>query len=141
MATALYPLMQKFIHDEWIKLESTQITPWAFLKTHFGKVCTDFQGRDIAGGGMEYQGSIVTYFRSGYIEPFLEDLICRGFLEARRLGEERRQSLEPILREMGGLLMGTVRKAYARMAEIDQRLRGNGYPSSVPRYDFGDERS
>jgi hypothetical protein len=134
MASPLFPLLQKFVEDEWVKLQARQITPWAFFNSHVGKICVDFHGAEIGSGGLEFSGSIRDRFWRGYIEPFLEDITCRAFEYARRVAAERHQRLAPALRETGGMLISLTRRAYSRMAEIDQRLRGKGNPESVPRY-------
>lgn len=48
MASALFPTMQRFVADEWIRLDSERITPWAFFNSHFGVICTDFETIDAA---------------------------------------------------------------------------------------------
>jgi hypothetical protein len=47
------------------------------------------------------------------------------------LTQEKSQDLKETLTEAEGLLVSYTRKTYQRMAEIDQRLRGKGYPKSV----------
>jgi len=123
--------MQRFVTDEWIRLDSERITPWAFFNSHFGEICTDFYGRPIASGGLEFEGSIRDRYWQRFIEPFLEDITCRELAEARKLALERNQDVVPVLEETAGLLISTTRKAFARMAGIDRRLRGRGYPESV----------
>ena len=44
----LSPVMEKFVRDEWTKLESSQITPWAFFNSGPPMRVKDFYGRDIS---------------------------------------------------------------------------------------------
>jgi hypothetical protein len=47
------------------------------------------------------------------------------------LTQEKSQDLKETLTEAEGLLVSYTRKTYQRMAEIDQRLRGKGYPKRM----------
>lgn len=140
MASALFPTMQRFVADEWIRLDSERITPWAFFDSHFGVICTDFYGKPIACGGLEFEGSIRNRYWQRFIEPFLEDVTCRALSEARKLALDRNQDVVPVLEETTGLLISTARKAFARMADIDRRLRGKGHPETVTLHNTDRER-
>ena len=48
------------------------------------------------------------------------------------IATERKVDLKILLPEVEGLLLSATRKVFDRMAEIDRRLRGNGFPESVP---------
>jgi mevalonate kinase len=64
-------------------------------------------------------------------EPFIEDITVKVIDEVVTLTQEKSQDLKETLTEAEGLLVSYTRKTYQRMAEIDQRLRGKGYPKSV----------
>jgi hypothetical protein len=138
VASPLFPLLQKIAQDEWIKLDQNQIAPWAFFNSGKFQI-TDFFGKVIASHGIEFSGSIRDLFWENYIEPFLEDIVDRSFTETLRLARDRSQLFPDPFEEMGGQLVSLARKAFTRMAGIDQRLRGNGYPESVPRYNPDNE--
>lgn len=132
MSSPLFGLINKFVGDEWVKLERQQITPWAFMTAGPPFRVTDFYGRTIAYQGVLFEGSPREVFWSRYIEPFLEDLVIRTIEETLRLASARRQNPRQALQESGSLLKSVTRRAFARMADIDRRLRGRGYPQNVP---------
>jgi hypothetical protein len=128
----LYPIVEKFVDDAWIRLNNEQITPWAFLNAGPAFTCKDFYGRTISYQGIAFDGSPRQVFWGRYIEPFLEDITDKVVVETLRLSVDKQQDATLALAETSGLLKSLVRRAYRRMAEIDRRLRGNGNPESVP---------
>ena len=139
MATPLYPTIEKLVADAWIKLEREQIAPWAFMSAGPRFQVTDFYGQTISYQGILFEGSPRQVFWGRYIEPFLEDLVRKVIDETIRMASEKKQDARLCLPEAAGLLKSVVRRAFARMAEIDRRLRGNGYPESVPLRDTAGE--
>jgi len=123
--------MSKLINDEWVRLDRDQITPWAFMTAGPPFRIKDFYGKQISYQGIGFDGSPSHVFWGRYIEPFLEDSVDRLVKETLKLCEEKHQSPQEPLAELGGLLKSLAHRAYGRMADIDQRLRGNGYPDSV----------
>lgn len=136
----LLPVLEKFIRDEWIVLERKQLTPWAFFNSGDKMTVQDFYGRQIGYSGVKFEGSPRLVFWSRYIEPFLEDLAFRSIDLALRLSAEKKIDVRAPLLETQGLLNSYVRKAYERMADIDRRLRGGGFPQSVPPRDTTNEQ-
>ena len=133
MTSPLYPIIAKFIEDEWVELERNQITPWAFLTAGPPFHCKDFYGKEIAYQGISFEGSPRNVFWGRYIEPFLEDIAERTIQETIRLAIEKGlNAIEP-LNEVSGLLKSVASRAYDRMAVIDQRLLGKGFPENEPR--------
>jgi hypothetical protein len=139
MTSSLYPILTKFIDDEWVKLERNQITPWAFLTAGPPFRCKDFYGKEIAYQGISFEGSPRNVFWGRYIEPFLEDIVERTVQETIRLATEKGQNAIEPLNEVSGLLKSLARQAYDRMAVIDQRLLGKGFPENVPRREVNAE--
>ncbi len=131
MATPLYPIIEKIVSDEWTKLDREKITPWAFMTAGPPFQVEDYFGKMISYQGIEFEGSPRDVFWGRYIEPFIEHIIDFVVNESLRLSEERNQNPKLVLPEVGGLLKSLVQNAYARMAEIDRRLRGKGYPQNV----------
>jgi hypothetical protein len=43
----IYPIVEKFVRDEYTKLDAAQITPWAFFHAGAFKV-NNFDGKPIA---------------------------------------------------------------------------------------------
>ena len=132
MATLLFPILEKAVDDIWIRLEREQITPWAFLTAGPPFHVKDFYGKSISYQGIEFEGSPRHVYWARYLEPFLEDATEKIVKETLVLAKEKRQDARPSLNEVAGLLKALTRRAYNRMADIDRRLIGKGYPESVP---------
>ena len=132
MTTPLYPTFKKRIEDAIELLLQNQVTPWAFLNSGKPFRVKKFDGREIAYEGRGFEGSPQEVFWARYIEPFLEDLAVREIDAAVSLARERDVDAKLLLLEVQGLLRNGSRRVFARMAEIDQRLIGNGYPQNVP---------
>ena len=141
MATPLYPIIEETVENAWIKLERDQITPWAFLTAGPKFEVTDYYGKTISYQGIHFEGSPRHVFWGRYIEPFLEDLVGKVVNETLRIASEKGQDVRPSLPEVAGLLKSVARRAFARMAEMDRRLCGAGYPQSVPLRDVSNEVS
>lgn len=132
MATPLYSLIEKLVEDSWVVLDREHITPWAFMTAGPLFKCTDFYGRQISYQGVEFEGSPQDVFWGRYIEPFLENIIEQVVTETLRLSEVKGQNPKLPLLEASSLLKLLIHRAYRRMADIDRRLRGKGYPERVP---------
>lgn len=131
-ASPLRPALERFLRDRFVKLEREQITPWAFLNSGATMSVTDYYGRKIAYRGVGFEGSPSRTFWSNYIEPFLEQIACEAIAYARNLSSEKRVDPRGSILAVHGLLLGHIRGAYDRMAGIDRRLRGRGFPEKVP---------
>lgn len=131
MPTPLYPTLEKFVDDAWIRLDREKITPWAFMTAGPQFKVTDFYGKTISYQNIEFEGSPRHVFWGRYIEPFIEDIVDIATKEALRLANEKHQDPKLVLAEAAGLLKSLARRAYRRMAEIDQRLRGKETPGNL----------
>jgi hypothetical protein len=133
MTTPLYPIFRKRVSDPVEQLIRQQVTPWSFLTA--GPPCRIklFDGRQIAYEGVEFDGSPRQVFWSRYIEPFLEDLYISEITAAVSIARKRGIDARLLLPELQGLLSAGFREVYARMADVDQRLRGKGFPDRVGR--------
>ncbi|MGA0610641.1 hypothetical protein [Caldimonas sp. KR1-144] len=89
-------------------------------------------GHFISYEGAGFEGSPRRVFWSRYIEPFLEDLVVREITAASKEARERHVDARQLLPEVQGLLLSGCSKVFQRMAQIDQRLLGKGYPATVP---------
>lgn len=139
MVTPLYPKIEKIVDDEWVRLDTEQITPWAFVTAGPKFQVADFYGRTIAYQGIVFEGSPRQVFWGRYIEPFLEDLAGKVINETIHLAAEKGQDARLCLPETAGLLKSVARRAFARMQEIDRRLVGKGNPQSAPLRDTASE--
>jgi hypothetical protein len=131
MSSPLYPLLETKVEDLWRRLDYSQISPWAFLAAGPLFRVADFHGRVISYQGIAFEGSPRQVFWGGYIEPFLEDLTEKIIKETLVLADERKQDAKIALSDASGLAKSVVRRAYGRMADIDRRLRGKGFPESL----------
>jgi hypothetical protein len=127
----IYPIVEKFVRDEYTKLDAAQITPWAFFHAGTFKV-NNFHGKPIAYNGLAFSGSPVLAFWNGYIEPFLEDIAFRAIDLTMSAAKDRGIGLRQPLLEVQGQLYSLCRSTFDRMANIDQRLRKAGVLDEVP---------
>lgn len=122
LSTPLLPHLEKFVSDEWQKIEREKIAPWTLMPIMMPFSVRDFHGRVISYEGIDFDGSPRHRFWGSYIEPFLEDLVGRCLEETKRFSESRHQSPRVALRAVAQLLKQSCRNAYRRMGEVDQRL-------------------
>jgi hypothetical protein len=132
MATPLFPTFRKRVDDAFEHLIKQQVTPWFFMKAGPPFRIKSFDGREIAYQGIGFDGSPREVFWSRYIEPFLEQLCISEIEAAISLAREKGVNARFLLPELQGLLSAGFRKVYGGMADVDRRLRGKGYPNSVP---------
>jgi hypothetical protein len=141
MATPLYPTFEQRVDDAVERILTKQVEPWAFFNAGPPMRVTRFDGRGIAYQGIEFEGSPREIFWSRYIEPFLEDLTVQEISAAVAAARERGVDAKLLLPELEGLLLSSCKKVFNRMAEIDQRLRGKGFPQSVRQRSIEDKYS
>jgi hypothetical protein len=128
----LWPILERFVREECEKLERNQITPWAFLNAGPPMKVKDYHGGEISYQGIGFEGSPRQVFWARYIEPFLEDITFRAVDFAVVMSAEKKVDSCKPLSEVQGLLVSYTSKIYSRMAEIDRRLLGRGFPEKVP---------
>jgi len=137
--TPLYEKTKQKIDDFYIDIDRNKLTPWAFLRTGKMQEIKDYYGRSIRYQGVEFEGSPRTVFWGNFIEPFLEHGII-DILE-QVSDEAIKSNLDPeiCVNEAVGFLYGCISSVYHRMSEIDQNLRGKGYPETVTRRDVSEK--
>lgn len=131
MATALFPIFEKRINDAVALLITKQVDPWIFLTSSGLRVKT-FSGGEISYSGVKFEGTPAQVFWSRYIEPFLEQIAEEMLGAAALESTQRGVDGKLLLKEVQGLLIPYFHSVYRRMADIDRRLRGGGYPENVP---------
>lgn len=129
MPTPLFPTFEKRIVDATEHLLHTQIDPWIFF--HRKLEVKKFDGSVISYQGIQFEGNPRQVFWSRYIEPFLEDMVVKELTASVLAAKKHGANTKELLSEINSLLISSVTKVFARMADIDQRLRGNGYPDQV----------
>lgn len=131
MTTPLYPTFRKRVDDAIEQLIKQQVTPWSFMTAGPPFRIKSFDGRQIAYQGIKFEGSPREVFWSRYIEPFLEQLCISEIEAAVLMAREKGVDARLLLPELQELLSSGFRKVYERMADVDRRLRGEGFPNSV----------
>jgi hypothetical protein len=77
--------------------------------------------------GLEYSGTMQDLFWKTF-DPCLENAARTVLDEVGKEYESR-----AAIKEAGWLLESMVREVYRKMTDVDQRMRGKGYPQSVSR--------
>jgi len=83
--------------------------------------------------GIEFEGSPKEVFWTALIQPYLKDLIARSYFETRTFCTANQIDPKLPLDETARHLSLGAQRLFSRMADIDRRLRGKGFPSSVDR--------
>jgi hypothetical protein len=138
--------MQPSPLNEIIKADVEEVTqallkntvePWIFFRSH-GVNIKKVDGRSIAISGVEYSGSAVTVFWEGFVDAYIKQR-SRELIESTRLKAVARNILvQNALQDCLVHLHSMIVEIFNRMAVIDQRLRGKGFPESVQKKDVQD---
>ena len=132
MTTPLYPTFKKRVHDAVDQLIKKQVTPWAFFNSGHPFRIQAFDNRPISYGSTGgFESAPHQVFWSRYIEPFLEDLCLTEIKAAIEMAQHRGVDGKLVLSELRDLLSAGCLRVYKRMADIDRRLRGRGFPDKV----------
>lgn len=129
--TPFYPKRKLSIADTYNRLERELFSPWAFF--HSGKpiIVTNCEGRKVQySGGLEFSGSPREVFWR-FFDPDIRKVIIEQIEQTMEDCEVISDLLETALDETRELLHEFVERVYERLADIDQALRGKGFPKSV----------
>lgn len=126
-----FSIIKQKLEREFRVLEGKQVTPWAFLNTGKPFRVEKFDGGFISYQGIKFAGSPRDVFWGSYIRLFLEDIVDRAFSDTRAFCIEHNIPRQIPLKEAGSQLQLGCSRIYNRMADIDQKLRGEGFPDSV----------
>jgi len=132
----LQPLIQHMISEEFKKLKDEKITPWVFFNTGKMPVITNFYGKSIHYQGVEFEGSPRLVFWDGFIEPFLKDIIVRSIQSVVNLSKENGVATEDVLLHAKRQLSSGIWSIYHEMQNIDQRIKGKGFPERANKRDI-----
>ncbi len=130
MLSPLFPKFEKRISVATDQILRHQVDPWLLMSQ--GLTVKHFDGRPISYGGIRFEGSPRQVFWSGYIEPYLENMVITELSVGTALANERGVDVRELIPEIQGLLKSAIAKVLARMADVDRRLRGGGFPDQVP---------
>lgn len=128
-----HDLIQEYVSGLFDHFIQHGIRPWAFFNAN--GISLDLpDGRKIRLSGMEFSGSTRTVFWEGFPKPYIQEITQKAFDWTRKLCQEQKLPPAIPLQETATFLENGLDRSLAKMVEIDQRLRGKGVPSSVPRY-------
>jgi hypothetical protein len=128
------PLWARFdqaIAAETNAIIAAQVSPWAHMQGRDGMSVQRFDGSTIAYSKVRYTESIQQVFWTRYIEPFLERMVLEHFRAIPVAAKEGGADPAEVVPEVEGMLVAACRKVYARMVDVDQRLRGDGFPDGI----------
>lgn len=130
--TPLYPRTKKRVGDLYHFLDREKVTAWLMQQ----KGITDVDGHEIAChlGVTAFEGSSERIFWH-FVDPFIKNGIIKILDETAKSTKEAGLDPNPFLEEAADLLELMIRKIYARMADIDRRLRTRGFPGKSPEKD------
>lgn len=135
--TDLYARTKARIDERADYLIREKIHSWLFMTPGSEVVVTLHNGRAFTYSDFEFEGTPRDVFWKNLIDPFLEEasqqVLDEVGKECRGNGVASRAALKEAGRSW--LLESMVRRVYREMVDVDQGLRGKGYPESVPKRD------
>ena len=134
VAQGIRAIMCDRIKSEFDRLITEQVDPWMFFNSK-GISVKKFNGKQISISGAAFSGSVPLVFWNDYIQPFIQDIIKRMIVETIEQAAKKDVPLSLVLESTKANLAGGIDAVFAKMQDIDQRLRGKGNPKSVSRYD------
>lgn len=126
-----FSFIKERLEREFEQLDKERITPWAFFRTEYGWKVMKFDGKEISCRSLEFEGTPRHIFWKAFAQPFLKDIVSRGFADTRSFCKEHGIDATQPMEKTAGELRHGVQRIFNRMVDIDQRLRGKGYPKTV----------
>jgi hypothetical protein len=136
---SLQPKINYNIDEEFSRLIDEKIAPWAFFNTGEMPQITNHHGKTIRYSGVKFEGSPNLVFWDSFIDPFMQSIIVEKIDWAIELANSTTIPAHNILEMIESRLKIKIQKTYLRMSEIDQRIRGEGFPKRVQRRDVSDK--
>jgi len=136
---SLRPKIDHNIDEQFSRLIDQKIAPWAFFNTGKMPQITDYHGRTIKYSGVKFEGSPNLVFWHSFIDPFIRSIIVESIEWGIKLADSANIPTLTVLEMIGSRLKMQIHKTYTYMSEIDQRIRGEGYPERVQRRDVSDK--
>lgn len=132
--------LEQYIEEAARQLIVARVDPWLHMGSR-GVHLKMADGSDIAYEGIDFRGSPEDVFWSRrYIDPFLRALIDNMVTETAKVARTLGSDVGVVLNDIGGMLDTAVARVLDRMAVVDQRLRGGGFPDTVKRRSVDDRR-
>ena len=131
----LKAIIQADVKDATQKVLTDVIDPWIFFNSH-GVNIPKANGQRISYGLNTFSDSPRDVFWGGFADEWIQKT-GRELIELiRRKAIERELPVAPALTDCLNEIRLMVSTIFNRMAEIEQRLKGKGYPKSVPKTDI-----
>jgi hypothetical protein len=127
--TPLFAETERKVDERRKRLIGEHVIPWETVR----KVVL-YDGGEFDYNGLEYSGTAIDIFWES-VDPFLEDAIKEVLDEVGQECQSHGLNPRAALKEAGWLLESMVREVYRKMTDVDQRLRGKGFPKSVQKVD------
>ncbi|GAI42035.1 unnamed protein product, partial [marine sediment metagenome] len=127
--TQLNSRIKKRVDDLYNQIYNEKLKPWIFINT--GK---PLRVEKHDGTLIQYQGGTfgttesAVFWGDNFIPPIIENAIVKAFDQT--IEECRKNNIDPkpYVYETNSILAGLIGNVYNRMADIDRKLRGKGYP-------------
>jgi len=140
--TQLNSRIKKRADDLYNEIYNEKLKPWIFINT--GK---PLRVEKHDGTLIQYQGvtfgttESAVFWGDNFIPPIIENAIVKAFDQT--IEECRKNNIDPkpYVYETNSILSGLIGRVYNRMADIDRKLRGKGYPKNVQRKNVSHEIS
>jgi hypothetical protein len=136
---SLEPKINHNVDEQFSRLIDEKVTPWAFFNTGKMPQIIDQHGKTIKYSGVKFEGSPKLVFWDSFIDPFLRSIIVEKIDWAIELSKSTNIPAHTVLEIIESRLKMQIQKTYTRMSEIDQRIRGEGFPERVQRRDVSDK--
>ncbi|MFA6174021.1 MAG: hypothetical protein WC334_01600 [Kiritimatiellales bacterium] len=120
----------------------TKLKPWGLFNTGKMPSITNSDGESVQlnkEGGLKYSGISQEVFWT-FSDPFLEQMIRSNLQFAVEYARINELPMREVLSVVRDSLASSIDQVYGEMQRIDQKLRGDGYPSSVTIQDVREKR-
>ena len=130
--SAIWPIIEHFFNDEYIRLDTTHITPWAFSSTRVKRKSPTSTANPLPITASHSKVLHRSYFGMVTSSDFCKHIASRAIdLALRAVRERNIKTREPLL-DAQGQLYSLIRRAFDRMATIDHNLRFADAHTDVP---------
>lgn len=135
-----YDLIRAHVEECYDGFVQQAVTPWALFGTSHGVAIDLPDGRAIRYSGLAFSGTPRQVFWETMPNAFIQDIAKKAFEWTRKLCREEKLPTEIPISETAMFLTGGLSRCLSKMIEIDQRLRGKGFPDTVQPHDPVNER-
>lgn len=128
-----YVTREKAIRDTFGDFKKNSLTPWCFFNAGKEITIENRRGSKVNYGGIKFDGSPETVFWNSFFWPCIEDIIAEQFEASVDTCIDDKYFEDNALTETADLLRSHVTKFLNDMAEVDQLIKGEGFPNNVKR--------